>query len=205
MDIFENIKLPSLPPLSLINSNECTTGGAIYKDPDDEIVHLEFIPPSISRIPIIVKQEEHQSSEESKDKSEEDPISDDDSSDDEGFESFEDYDSYKQRKILKTGRKIQKMLSKNYLHNKKITMEWQRNLRSLLVEFVKMYLNDYHTDMYHHITAILLDCKAMAKQFGYTEEKEFILKGLKLIQEKSLSEGIPAGAGGGPDYWTYDF
>jgi hypothetical protein len=141
--------------------------------------------------PVIVEQED-ESSESSEYESHE-------------LESFEDYDNYKKKRIVNTGRKIQKMLSKKYLHNKNITMEWQSTLRSLIVEFVKMYLHDYHEDMYHHITAILLDCKGMAKKFGYTEEKEFILRGLKMIQEKSLSEGIPAGGGGGPDYWTRDF
>jgi hypothetical protein len=191
MDIFQGISLSPLP--SFTNGSSFSNGGgACYKNQEDENVEPGFFPRLHSRSPIIVRQ----------DSNERELTFDDDSSDDEGFESFEDYDSYKQRKILKMGRKIQRMISKNYLHDRNVTMEWQTKLRSLIVDFVKMYLHDYHADMYHHITSILLDCKGMTKQFGYTEEKEFILRGLKMIQEKSLSEGIPAGGGGGPDYWT---
>jgi hypothetical protein len=64
-----------------------------------------------------------------------------------------------------------------------------------------MFLNDYHTDMYNYIVAILLDCKAMAKDFGYNEEKNMIQKGLKMIQTKALTEGLTAGGAGGPNYW----
>jgi hypothetical protein len=188
MDIFQSVQLPPLPPFdsippfnSIQKADTSTSGGGGYKQSEDEVYTN-------------VKQE---TQEDAYSESSEDDISE--------IGSFKDYDSYKQRKIIKLGQKIQKMLSKHYRYERTITMEWQSNIRSLIVEFVKMYLHDYHTDMYHHITAILLDCKVMAKQFGYNEEKEFILKGLKMIQEKSLSEGIPAGAGGGPDYWTRDF
>jgi hypothetical protein len=55
--------------------------------------------------------------------------------------------------------------------------------------------------MYNYIVSILLDCKAMAKDFGYIEEKEMIQKGLKMIQTKALNEGLTAGGAGGPGYW----
>jgi hypothetical protein len=193
MNSFQNIVLPPLPPFnSMQDLNTSTSGGGGCKDPEEMT-----LPRFITMNSLIPRQEERE--EESSESSEDESIELKD------LDSFEEYDNYKRKRIVHIGRKIQKMLSKQYLHNKSVTMEWQRNIRSLIVEFVKMYLHDYHTDMYHHITAILLDCKAMAKYFGYKEEKEFILRGLKMIQEKSLSENIPAGGGGGPDYWIHDF
>lgn len=178
---FKGIMLPSLPALPSIfkdvnsnnNSNDCSN-----------------------------ELEEDNLSPVFENKTKEDSSSDDESIINKRFIDFENYEDYKRYNVIKTGENLQRLIYTNYCKGKELTSKKQNKIRSECVAFVSMFINDYHPDMYNYIVSILLDCKAMAKDFGYQEEKELILKGLKMIQHKALTSDIPAGGAGGPEYWV---
>jgi hypothetical protein len=129
---------------------------------------------------------------------------DSDSDDSDSTESinYTNLDEYKINKVIKTGQKLQKLIYINHCKGRTMKPKHQCKIKETFTEFLRMFLNDYHTDMYNYIVSILLDCKAMAKDFGYHEEKELIAKGLKMIQTKALIEKLPSGGAGGSSYWT---
>lgn len=185
MNSFNGILLPALPPLSrifesakveVLNNSAASRESAVSKR-FETFKFSNFI----------------ESKSESKSDLDHDEFS---------IQDFETYNEYKMHKVDKTGKQLQELIYRNHCKGKDLDFDQQIKIREVCIEFVKMFLNDYCPDMYNHIVAILLDCKAMAKDFGYNDQKEFILKGLKMIQVKALAEGLDAAGAGGPDYWT---
>ena len=190
---FNGILLPALPPLpsifesakmDVVNNSACSVNSYISKR-FESFKFSNFI--------------------ESKPDSKSDSKSDskpDSGHDEFSIQDFETYNEYKMYKVDKTGKQLQELIYSNHCKGKDLDFDQQIKIREVCIEFVKMFLNDYCPEMYNHIVTILLDCKAMAKDFGYDDQKELILKGLKMIQTKALAEGLVAGGAGGPDYWT---
>ena len=199
MNFFNGILLPALPPLPSIfnsseevinngNSSECTSSSSTNTAISKGFESFNFSNFIESK---------------SKSKSESDFDLDHNSDHDEfSIQDFETYNDYKMYKVNKKGTRLQKLISDEYCKGKELDFNQKINFREVCIEFVKMFLNDYCPDMYNHIVAILLDCKAMAKDFGHNDEKELIQRGLKMIQTKALAQGLPASGAGGPDYWT---
>ena len=102
-------------------------------------------------------------------------------------------------KVEALGKALQKKILEGCVKGVEATssMGWQMKVKQMMIKFVRMFLYDYHPNSYSYIRAILLDCKGIIENYNLDEQKEFLMKGLKLIKEKSLKEDIPfCGAGG---------
>jgi hypothetical protein len=191
MSSIKGFFLPELPPLpSIFNdlssiesksikfseSDSCSAG---FKDSSESIRCISF--PNLEIKDLVPSTQES------------------DSEDFTELDSIESIDDYRANNVIKTGKILQKLIYD--FRGKEMNITQHMKIKNKSIEFVKMFLNDYHSDMYHHIVAVLLDCKAMAKDFGFTEEKEIIEKGLNMIKIKAINEGIPACGAGGSNYW----
>jgi hypothetical protein len=105
-------------------------------------------------------------------------------------------------KVVALGKALQKKILKGCIHDddKPVSMAWKSKVKQMMIKFVRMFLYDYSEADYAYIRAILLDCKGILEDFDLDEEKEFLLKGLKLIKEKCLEEDIPFCGAGGFEY-----
>ncbi len=102
-------------------------------------------------------------------------------------------------KVMALGKALQMKILKGCVKGVETTssMVWQMKVKQMMIKFVRMFLYDYDPNSYSYIRAILLDCKGIIEDYNLDEQKEFIMKGLKLIKEKSLQEDISfCGAGG---------
>lgn len=196
MDSFKGFFLPTLPPLPSIFEESLETKESFKPSLKNENTNdcIDSIPSnnfsSIEHIIAKINKEDSDSDSESEHEDSNEVV------------NYTNLDEYKMNKVIKTGQKLQKLIYINYCKGVDMRTKHQCKIKETFTEFLKMFLNDYHTDMYNYIVSILLDCKAMAKDFGYQEEKELIAKGLKMIQTKALIEKLPSGGAGGPFYWT---
>ncbi len=102
-------------------------------------------------------------------------------------------------KVEALGKALQKKILKGCFdsQNGGTNTRWEMKVKQMMIKFVRMFLYDYHPDSYFYIRAILLDCKGIIEDYNLDEQKEFLMKGLKLIKEKCSNEDIPfCGAGG---------
>jgi len=105
-------------------------------------------------------------------------------------------------KVVALGKALQKKILKGCIGGENVTssMIWQQKIKKMMIDFVRMFLYDYDCNSYFYIRGVLLDCKGMIEDHDLEEQKEFLLKGLKLIKEKSIQEDIPFCGAGGFEY-----
>lgn len=102
-------------------------------------------------------------------------------------------------KVTALGKALQKTILKGCIKGEETTSTntWKSKVKQMMIKFVRMFLYDYSKNDYSYIRAILIDCKGLIEDHDLDDEKEFLLKGLKLIKEKCINEDIPfCGAGG---------
>jgi hypothetical protein len=101
------------------------------------------------------------------------------------------------------GKNLQKQCIELY-ENESIPNEFEKHkIRGPITHFAKFAINDYSTESYHYIWAILLDIKGFFQHIGDEENADMVLKIMKMIKSKYSREDIPSGGAGGWDLYEY--